>query len=83
MSTLQTEVPILFDLLGCVTHFPVQSMSQVIEELIKKSKAPFDDVDPINVSDFNHIALSEDVLCELSYFPCLPNIVYSHSQFDV
>ena len=30
MSILQKELPVLFDLLGCISHFPVQSFAPII-----------------------------------------------------
>ncbi len=72
MSILQTELPVLFDLLECVAHFPVQSMSPIIERLIEKSVAPFDANS--SKSDVETDDIVENVLCELSYFPCLPKV---------
>lgn len=74
MRVLQREIPVLFDLLGSVAHFPMESLSQVFERLIEKSKAPFgagsSESDVEKTDDIS----GENVLCELSYFPCLPKI---------
>ena len=74
MSILQKEVPVLFDLLGCVSQIP-QSLSQVIEKLIEKSLAPFgQDMQNADTEVSVYASKSENVLCELSYFPCLPKV---------
>ena len=72
MRVLQTEIPVLFDLLRCVAHFPVQSLFQVIEKLIEKSMAPFDAES--SKSDEKTSDVREDILRELSYFHCLPKV---------
>ena len=38
---IQKELPVLFDLLGCISHFPVQSFAPIIDVLVEKSMAPF------------------------------------------
>ena len=73
MSILQTELPVLFDLLGCVTHFPVQSMSPLLKKMIEKSMAPFA-IEPSQSKLEKTDHISGNVLCELSYFPCLPKV---------
>ena len=71
MMILQTEVPILFDLLGHVNHIPVQCLSQLINELIEKSLAPFG-IDSSKSDMAKSDVINED--SELSYFPCLPKV---------
>lgn len=71
MSILQTEIPVLFDLLGCMAQFP--NSSEVIEKLIEKSMAPFD-TDSSKSDVEKNEDIGEDILSELSYFPCLPKV---------
>ena len=71
MSILQTELPVLFDLLGCITHFPMQSMSPLLKKMIEKSMAPFAiEHSQSELEKTDHI--SGNVLCELSYFLACP-----------
>ena len=71
METLQQEVPILFEVLGTVSHLPKKAISSLITSLIEKAKAPF------------HYSKSESVetaipmvdqFQELSYFPHLLSV---------
>ena len=70
MRLLQSEVPVL---LGRVNHIPLQPLSQLIEELIEKSLAPFG-INSSKSDTGKPDAVNEDILSELSYFPCLPKV---------
>lgn len=75
MRVLQTEIPVLFDLFGRVTHLPSQSLSPVIKELIKKSAAPFENIDSSKSDDIkSDLEKDDDMSEDLSYFPCLPKV---------
>ncbi|SMN01297.1 hypothetical protein SPONN_2363 [uncultured Candidatus Thioglobus sp.] len=77
MKILQTEIPVIFELLRCVTYnyLPTKSLIPVIEQMMEKSMAPFVSSEP-EVKKANTISKGSDesVLSELAYFPSLPKV---------
>ena len=74
MSTIQKEVPIMFDLLRSVSHLPSQSLVPLIDDMIKKSMAPFDMTDIEIQQTGAREGSSEGSELELAYFPCLQKV---------
>ena len=72
MSQLQRTVPVLFDLLLSVESYPHKLMSSVLQEMMKKSSAPFKNDDQSEIP----VETDEDMCMykSLSYFPNLPRV---------
>jgi hypothetical protein len=64
MKCLQEELPVVFELARTLHGYPHELMKPIMEELVMKASAPFQ-----NVEDDKTVPLTTD---EMSYFPHLP-----------
>ena len=75
MSQLQRTVPVLFDLLLSVESYPHQTMSLILQEMVRKSAIPFQKGDKTSCSDQPVVSNDdEDLYKTLSYFPNSPRV---------
>ena len=75
MSRLQRTVPVLFDLLLTVESYPHQTMSSVLQEMVRKSVIPFGKDDKTLWSDQPVVINKDESLYKsLSFFPNLPRV---------
>ena len=69
MLTLQEEIPVLFQLIRSLGYYPLNILAPLIEELWKKSNAPF----MSQVSDDVNVT-NNSIDSDLYYFPALPKV---------
>lgn len=69
MQTLQEEIPVIFQLIRSLGYYPLNILAPLIEELWKKSNAPFTTQDSGEVYTAN-----SSIDSDLYYFPALPKV---------
>ncbi len=72
MKHLQEEIPVVFDLILSLGHYPTV-ITPILKEMVIKSKAPFIDL-PCITEGSSEAVQQEDQLKDLCFFPTLPRI---------